>query len=163
MTVHTSATMLKTNTAYKTRMESCIREYQAMTFVEQGLAEQLRSAAQCSVQPFKIEFAPRFYRQNQKFRDLMRLDFAEGCFKRGQLLSRRLDQKQNFGCSLDRFLPPVDRGQIGDQADAGGEAAFDQGLRDAICRIRGVGGGQDDTGGFGHGFQIRIFRLQIWI
>lgn len=69
----------------------------------------------------------------------------------------RLDEQQGFLCFFDRALPAIDRGQAGDEIDAGREASLDEVARELAALVKGADGGKRDSGGkrfIGHGISI---------
>lgn len=77
----------------------------------------------------------------------------EGGFEGVEIGGGGFDEEQDFGAGRDGSPPAIDRGDAGDDVDAGGQALFDEGTSDVFGFILGDGGGEDDatiSGGYGH-------------
>ncbi len=104
-------------------------------------------------EPVEVRLAGGFGSEDEEFRDLVGVELTEGGFEGFEVGGGGLNEEQSFGGGLDFALPAINRGEAGDDVDAGGKALVDKGAGDALSFFAGAGSGQDQAsfdGGYNH-------------
>jgi hypothetical protein len=86
-----------------------------------------------------------FNRQADAFRKFVGVDFGDRLAYLAKGRGSCLDDQKPFASFFHLALPAVDGCDLGDDIDAGGQAALHQNVRDPVSFFRGAGGGEDDS------------------